>query len=219
MLLTWVVLQKMTIFNTINRFNKEAVSILNKKTAFKGFFSIERYHLKHRLFSGQWSNEFSRELFERGDAVVLIPYDPDTDQLLLIEQFRVGALRTEPSPWTLEFIAGMFGESESPIDVAVREAKEEANIEIKPERVRHVFDFLTSPGGTSEKIFLYVAAIDAKQVVNGYVAGLQEENEDIKSHLVTRKEALELLAQGRINNASTIIGLQWLAANYKNITF
>ncbi|MDG2393369.1 MAG: NUDIX domain-containing protein, partial [Thalassotalea sp.] len=117
----------------------------------------------------------------------------------------------------LEFIAGMFGENESPVDVAIREAEEEAKLLIDKDNVQHVMNFLSTPGGCSEKLFMYLAIIDASELSSGEVAGLEYENEDILSHVVSRQQALDWLAQGKIENASTIIGLQWLAMNYQRL--
>ncbi len=197
------------------QYDKEDVSISAIETRYQGFFSINEYQLTHKLYSGEQSAQIKREMFERGDAVVLLPYDPVEDKVLLIEQFRPGALRTCESPWLLEFIAGMFNEDESPIEVAIREAKEEADITLCETDLTPIMKYLSSPGGMSECIHLYLAKIDSNQVAVGEVFGLAHENEDILLHLVDRTDAFELLAQGKITNAATIIGLQWLALNYQ----
>lgn len=202
---------------TLLKYDKNNVSIRSKSTVFKGFFSVNEYTLQHTLFSGEKSEFFTREIFERGDAVVVMPYDIKQDKVLLIEQFRPGALRSGESPWLLEFIAGMFDENESSVEVAIREAKEEANISLSSDDLQPIMQYLSSPGGMSERIYLYLARFDSEQVNNGAVYGLPGENEDILLHLVSRSHALDLLAQGKITNAATIIGLQWLALNYKSL--
>jgi ADP-ribose pyrophosphatase len=199
------------------QFKKKDVSISAISTKYQGFFKLEEYKLKHKLFSGQISNDFTREVFERGDAVVVMLYDPSQDNLLLLEQFRPGALRTEETPWLLEFVAGMFDENESPVDVAVRETKEEANIVLKPSSVKLIMKYLSSPGAMSECIHLYWAKFDSKKISPGSIYGLDDENEDILLHLTSRTDALALLNEGKISNAATIIGLQWLAMNYQNL--
>ena len=110
------------------KFNNEQVTVHSVVTRYQGFFKMNEYSLQHKLFSGDDSEIFTREIFERGDAVVVMPYDEKLDKVLLIEQFRPGALRGDDSPWLLEFIAGMFDENESPTEVAIREAKEEAEL-------------------------------------------------------------------------------------------
>jgi len=201
--------------NSLLRFCGDDFSIASINRKYDGFFKVDEYMLSHRQYNGTTSATLSREIFERGDAVVVMPYDPIKDKLVLIEQFRSGAIRSYDSPWLLEFIAGMFAKDESPVDVGIREAKEEANLDISPDNIHPVMKYLSSPGGTSECIHLYVAKVNSDNV--GGVYGLPEEGEDILVHVVSREEALKLLEQGKISNAATIIGLQWLQLNYKNI--
>lgn len=201
----------------MQRFGNSDVSQISKERVYDGFFQMDKYTLKHKLFSGEQGQEFTREIFERGNAVVVMAYDIKQDNLILVEQFRPGALRGDDSPWLLEFIAGMFDDNESPEEVAIREAKEEANITLTIDNLTPIMEYLSSPGGMSERIYLYLASFDSTQVNNGAVYGLAEEQEDILLHLVSRTQALELLAQGKITNAATIIGLQWLAINYQSL--
>ncbi|KGJ89307.1 NUDIX domain-containing protein [Thalassotalea sp. ND16A] len=199
--------------NIFKQFKHSDFTVAARDIKYQGFFRVDQYQLKHKLFNGEWGQLIAREIFERGDAVVLIPYDPLNNTLILIEQFRPGAIRTEECPWMLEFIAGMFAENESPVDVAIREAAEEANLVVDKTQVQHVMNYLASPGGTSEKLYMYVALLDLSHFVDGTVSGLADEHEDIKSHLMSLEDALEHLNNGRVSNASTIIGLQWLALN------
>ncbi len=208
---------KKEVTTAMLQYTKEDTNVLSVETKYSGFFKMNEYRLNHKLFSGKQSDTFCREIFERGDAVVVVLYDPKKDALLLLEQFRPGILRTNDTPWMLEFIAGMFNENESPVDVAVREAEEEANIKLEPASVKLIMKYFSSPGGTSECIHLYWSAFDSSKVLSGSVYGLANENEDIMLHVVTRQEALELMESGKISNAATIIGLQWLAINYQTL--
>ncbi|MGB1198290.1 MAG: NUDIX domain-containing protein [Thalassotalea sp.] len=187
----------------------------SKQIMYRGFFKLEKYHVRHRLYNGAMSEPISREIFERGDAVVLMPYDPKTDSVIMIEQFRPGAIRENESPWLLEFIAGMFSANESPLDVAIREAKEEANLVINANNISLIMKYLSSPGGMTEQIHLFVGTVSSEGV--GGVYGLAEENEDILVHVIKREQAMALLTQGKITNAATIIGLQWLQLNYQQL--
>jgi ADP-ribose pyrophosphatase len=204
------------------QFDHKDVSVNAVHTRYRGFFKMNEYQLSHKLYSGKQSEVISREIFERGDAVVVMPYDAKTDTVMMIEQFRPGALRankTTGTPWMLEFIAGMFNEQESPVDVAIREAQEEANLTINESDLTPIMTYLSSPGGMSECIHLYLASVDSAAVnANvGDVHGLDEEHEDILLHVFSRTEALSLLAQGKITNAATIIALQWLALNFNKL--
>ena len=183
--------------------------IVERKSMYKGFFELEELSVRHRLFGGGWSDTFSRELFKRGHAVVVIPYDPRRDEVVLIEQFRVGALEDGRSPWLLELVAGIVEEGESDEDVANREAQEEAGCEIKA--LEPVCEYWVSPGGTNETIAIYCGWVDTEGV--GGIHGLPHENEDIRVEVVSSEVAFAALEDGTINNAASIIALQWLQMN------
>jgi 8-oxo-dGTP pyrophosphatase MutT (NUDIX family) len=106
------------------------VEVLEKTTPYRGFFRMDVYRLRHRKFDGGWTQELSREVFERGHAVAVLPYDPERDRVILIEQFRIGAYAAGLDAWLLETVAGVIEESESAQDVARREAHEEAGCDI-----------------------------------------------------------------------------------------
>ena len=197
------------------RFNVDDVEVLEKTRKYQGFFALDEYNFRHKLYRGGYSQILTREVFERGDAVAVLPYDPTTDSVVFIEQFRPGALSSEHGPWQLELIAGMFNKNENPVEVAIREAKEEANLDIAENNINKVMNYLSSSGGMSECIHLYCASVDSSNL-NG-VYGLAEEGEDILVHVVAREEALTLLESGKILNAATIIALQWLQLNINKL--
>jgi ADP-ribose pyrophosphatase len=176
---------------------------------------MDEYHVSHQLFNGGESKILSREVFERGHAVVLIPYDAVNDRVVLLEQFRSGALGYGDTPWLLEFVAGMFGEDESPIEVAIREAKEEADLTLNKNQIDKVMKYFSSPGSMSEVIHSYVANVDSENVLG--VHGLKCEGEDILLHVMQREQAFSLIENGKITNAVTIIGLQWLQNNFHQL--
>jgi len=197
------------------RFTSRDVTVHQQKTCYQGFFKMDEYQLSHRLFNGGESQVLSREIFERGHAVVVVPYDARNDKVVLLEQFRAGAIGQGDTPWLLEFVAGMFDKDESPIEVAIREAKEEADLTLNEKQIDKVIEYFSSPGGMSEVIHLYVANIDSENV--GGVHGLECEGEDILLHVMERKQAFSLLENGKITNAATIIWLQWLQNNYLHL--
>jgi ADP-ribose pyrophosphatase len=185
------------------------VEIIVEEIAYQGYFRIDRYQLRHCLFGGGMSPEIRREVFQRGHAVAAILYDPDCDSVVLIEQFRVGALAAGYRPWVTEIVAGIIDEGETPAEVARRETVEEtgcAVLDLIP-----VHDYLVSPGCSSETVKLFCARVDASRA--GGIHGLKEEGEDIRVDVVPTEEALQALAAGRINTSLGIIGLQWLALN------
>ncbi|BDH44547.1 ADP-ribose diphosphatase [Salmonella enterica subsp. enterica serovar Choleraesuis] len=194
-------------------FGKNDVEIIARETVWRGFFSLILYRFRHRLFNGEMSGEVKREIFERGHAAVLIPYDPKRDEVVLIEQIRIAAIDTSPTPWLLEMVAGMIEPGESVDDVARREAEEEAGLSVG--RTKPVLSYLASPGGTSERLSIVVGEVDAA-TAHG-IHGLADENEDIRVHVVSREQAYQWVEEGKIDNAASVIALQWLQLHHESL--
>lgn len=192
---------------------EDDVEIEQRERCFQGFYRLDRIHLKHRLFAGDMGPVISRELFVRPDAVCVLPYDPHSDTVVLIEQFRVGALDKSPEPWLLETVAGLIDSNEPPHDVARREAREEADLELH--ELLPIMTYYPSPGGSDERVYLYVGRCST--VGAGGVFGLAEEGEDIRVHVWPLDDALQAVCDGRIDNAASIIALQWLALNKQQV--
>jgi len=187
-------------------FKRDDVEVVRRDAGFRGFYRLDVLTLRHRLFAGGWGPELRRELFVRPDAVCVLPYDPWLDQLVLVEQMRIGALDKRASPWMLELVAGLFDADESPEEVAHREAQEEAGLQLIA--LTPIARYFPSPGGSDEHVHLYCATVDSRGA--GGVHGLPEEGEDIRVHVISREAALERMALGEIDNAASIIALQWL---------
>lgn len=198
----------------LTKFTKQDVKIASIEVLYSGFFNINLYQFEHALFAGGQSETIRREILERGDAVAVLPYDPIADSILLIEQIRIGAIRTKQSPWLLECIAGMTDGSTNYEDVARREAFEEAGLVLS--ELEFMLSYLSSPGGTTERLHLYLAKTDLSQLQSD-VYGLATEGEDIKTHILSFDDAMARLATGEIDNAASVISLQWLALNRERI--
>lgn len=186
-----------------------ATEILEKTPIYRGFFNLTRFTLRHTLFQGGWSEPLERELFHRGECVAVLPYDPISDEVLLIEQFRIGAEGIKPTPWMLEIIAGAVEPGETHEAVARREALEEAGCDLAD--LIRVGEFFTTPGGCSERVSVFVG-IPSRPLEAG-TFGLVEEGEDIRGLVLSFFEAMALLADGQIDSAIPALALQWLALN------
>lgn len=197
----------------IQRYSADDIQELTIKPLYKGYFEMVQYQFKHKLYDGSWSETVTREIFERGHAVAVLPYDPVTQEFVLIEQVRIGALPTSKTPWLMEVIAGIIDPGEQPDDVCRREAQEEAGIEI--EHLTKVLSYLASPGGTTERLTIYMAQVDSTKADG--VHGLDYESEDILVHRVPEKQAREWLDDGTIDNAAALIALQWFFLNKQTL--
>lgn len=193
-------------------FNLTDVRLEQDEPLYQGFFRLHRLTLSHPRFEGG-RIRIQREILDRGDAVCVLLYDPVRDAVVLVEQFRAGALTKTDAPWLLELVAGMVEPGESPEEVARRESVEEAGIELG--ELIPITGYLPSPGGCDEWIELYCALVDAPET--GGVFGLDEEGEDIKVHVIPAADAFELVRQRSINNAAAIIALQWLELNHARL--
>ena len=197
----------------IQQFSDQDIKIIKKESLYDGFFKMVKYHFQHRLFQGGWSDVVEREVFERGHAVAVLPYDPVLQEFVMIEQVRIGALATSDCPWLLEVVAGIIDPGETPEDVCIREAQEEAGIELS--HLHKALSYLASPGGTTERLHIYVAKVDASEAHGVY--GLDHESEDILVHRVAESQALEWINQGKIENSASLIALQWFALNKQRV--
>lgn len=193
------------------QYTQADVEVLDQQWVFRGYFGVRRVTLRHRKFDGDWSDSITRELFERGDAVAVLPYDLERDELVLIEQFRPGALTDASTPWMLELIAGVVEPDETDAEVAHREALEEAGCTL--DALELIATFYPSAGACTEQIRCFIGRV--KNAPEAGVFGLEEEHEDIKVHRLSCAQAFALLNENKINNGHTLIALQWLALNHQ----
>lgn len=193
----------------ITKATPSATEIIKREECFKGFYQLDRVHLRHELFAGGMSREISREVFVRHDAVCVLPYDPQRDEVVLIEQFRVGAMGKAQTPWLIELVAGLIDKVEEPEEVARREGEEEAGLTFSS--LWPITRYFPSPGGSTEFVHLYLGRCSTVGV--GGLHGLEEEAEDIRVTVWAYEDALQAVRDGRISNAASIIALQWLALN------
>lgn len=185
------------------------IDVIEKRTVFQGYFRIDAYTLRHARFDGGWSATMKREVFERGHAAALLPYDPVLRKFVLCEQFRVGAYAGGMNPWQLEIVAGIIENGEEPAAVARRETEEEAGRTV--EDLWPVQRYLASPGGTSETIYLFLGRVSAEGA--GGIFGLPGEDEHIRVKVVGEEELKRLMDAGDITNAATLIMAQWFFLN------
>ncbi|KGQ69715.1 ADP-ribose pyrophosphatase [Chelonobacter oris] len=197
---------------TIEQFSAADLEIQQQDLVYDGFFKLYQIRFRHKLFAGGYSSTVTRELLYKGAASAVIAYDPQRDQVILVEQVRIGAYVKDSgkSPWLLELIAGMVEENEQPQEVAVREAQEEAGIAVTD--IVPALSVWDSPGGVFERIHLFAGKADASQAKG--LHGLAEEHEDIKVHVVSREQAYQWIESGKIDNSIAVIGLQWLQLHY-----
>ena len=187
-------------------FGAEDFEIQHEETRYQGYVSLKTLQLRHKLYEGGWGKTLQREVVQRSAAAAVLLYDPDRDEVVLIEQFRVGALNDPSGPWMLELVAGVAEPGECFEALVTREAQEEAGLEVSD--LKKICEYYPSPGASDEKLVLFFGHVDSSDA--GGIHGLEEEGEDICVKVYPRKKTVELMKQGYVNNAATIIALQWL---------
>lgn len=198
------------------RFTIRDVVIHEKNRLFEKHFAVDLYRVSYKKFNGNTTRILDREIFERStDAVAILPFDPVSEEVVLIEQFRPGALKDPVSPWLVEVVAGMIDVDESELEAAVRELQEESGIVIKPEDLHYINAVYPSPGGCSERVSLYIGKIKADHILSH--GGLEAEEEDIRIFKMPAKVAFEYCRNGRICNAAALMTLQHLQIYYDEI--
>ena len=195
--------------------NRTLVLSHAKRSVYKGFFSVEEHDLTYQKFNNEQSNVVTRSTLVSSDAVIVLPYDPINDRILLIEQFRAGPyVKGDENPWVLEPIAGLIDEGETPESAGIREAQEEAHLEIK--RLELVARSYPSPGISTEFFHQYIGIVSLPEETN-LVSGLESEAEDIRSHIFSYEEFYKMIVEGEMNVGPAILLGLWLSKNRKGL--
>lgn len=194
---------------------KKAISVIIKNTvrAYNGFFKMDKVVFDQERFDGIVMKDVTREVFIRKPVVFLALYDPKLDKHLFVEQVRVGAIVNTPeSPLVLEPVAGIIDEGEEPIEAAIREAQEEAGVDVDLDTLAVVQEGYTSPGGSSEYAYFVTGEFDSSNYKE-QIGGVEGEDEDVRSHLIDSDTAMDMIANGQINSLSGAFGVYWHKAH------
>ena len=190
------------------------VSIEKKRYLLNDFFKVEEAYLSFEQFDGHMSPVVRRLNLERGDSVSVLVFNQTTEKLILVSQFRY-ATYPKTDGWTIEAIAGMVDAGETPEQAAKREVGEETGLSI--DTFEHIATFYPSPGGSSERIFLYYSEVSGDKARYKETGGILSKGEDVKAVEITLPEALAKIKTGEIADAKTIIGVYWLENRQSNV--
>ena len=186
------------------------VVIESDTRVWSGLFPIDVVTFRQRRFDGVMSNPRTWELWRRGRAAAMIPYDPWTDRVVMIEQFRLPALAAGLDPVLVELPAGLCDGEDTPEATIRREIQEEMRMEA--DRLEPIGRFLLTPGGADENCDLFAGRVHAPAEGTVWHAGEASENEDIRVRVWAADEAMAAAFAGRFTNVVTSLGLFWLAS-------
>jgi ADP-ribose pyrophosphatase len=189
------------------------IQVIAERRAWSGRFPLDVVRFRHRRFDGGWSPERTWELWRRGHAAALLPYDPDRDAVVLIDQFRLPCLAAGLDPVSTETAAGLVDEGEDEQAAVLREAEEEMGL--TADRLERIGTFILTPGGCDETIGIWVGRVTAPESETFH--GLEEEAEDIRVRTIPAAQAIADAREGRIANATTAIALLWFALEHARL--
>jgi nudix-type nucleoside diphosphatase (YffH/AdpP family) len=185
---------------------RNGVDVVRRRILLDDFVKVEEATLRYRRFDGQMSDEVRRLSVDRGNSVAVILLDSDTQEVILVEQFKWPTY-DDDGGWIVETVAGVVSDGEDPMKAAERETLEETGYAFAD--LRFIARFYLSPGGSTEQIFLYYGEVsESTKVTLG--GGLAEEGEDIRPRRYSLTEAEAAVGSGEIIDAKTIIAVGWV---------
>jgi ADP-ribose pyrophosphatase len=179
--------------------------IINKKNLYSGFFSLNKYEFIHEKHNGEWTSTVEREVFSGAHVSSLLPYDPIKKEIILIQQFRAGALSRYDENYLLEIVAGIVDEGENPEQTAIRECFEETGCEVK--KIHPIQSYFPAPGSSESFYHIYLGEVQAFD--GERIKGIEKENEDILVKSFKIDEVRQMLKEKKIMNGLTLVALQW----------
>ena len=190
------------------------VNIIEKKEVYKRFHALSEVVIEHESFHGGMATPIEREVFHSSKAALVVLYIPETDQLLLNEQFRTGAYFSgAENPWLLEIAGGIMDEGEKPEETMIREAFEETGSKVID--YEFIANIYPTPGSIAEEIFFFCARIDPS--IKAGIYGEVSEGEEIKTSLYDAADVIQMLDDNKIKNGLAFSALSWFARNHDRI--
>jgi ADP-ribose pyrophosphatase len=187
------------------------LEVASDEIAWANRFALQIVKFRYRRFDGTPSADLTWELWRRGRGVAVLPYDPWTDRVALIQQFRLPALVAGVEPVMTECIAGLLEPDEDPQEAGLRETREEGNL--VPDRIESIGRYMLMQGGCDETMFLFAARCRLPEADAAGTHGLVEEGEDIRLLVLPAEEAFRRLDANEIENATAALCLWWLRAH------
>ena len=190
-------------------------TVLKRNSTAGSFYRFYNCDLEYETFDGGLSGPLTREVLHGSEAALVLPYDPDKDVVLLVEQFRIGPFfRGDTNYWMLEPVAGLIDSGETPQEAAIRECAEEAGV--TPKIIEEMFSAYPSPGGVTDFHHCFLGIFDLPEEKK-YLGGLEDEAEDLRLHVVPFEKAMNLIESGEISVLPLIAMLYWLERNRKRL--
>lgn len=185
------------------------VKITGIKNLSNAHYKLDKVDFEFQTKNGNWQNQ-SRECYDRGDGAAILLYNPTKKTVILTKQFRMPSyLNGNSGGMMIEVCAGML-DKDHPEACIIKEVEEETGFEIS--NPKKVFELFSTPGAVTEKIHYFVAEYnDAMKISDG--GGLEAEHEEIEVLEINFETAMAMVSNGEINDAKTVVLLQYAKLN------
>lgn len=183
------------------------IKVIAETRDYDKYFKIDKGIVEETAEDGS-KQTYDRFKLTRPDAVAIVIYNEDTDEVILIRQHRY-PIDNKVDGDVLEIVAGKIDGDEDPKEAAIREIKEEVGFDVKENQIGLLNSFFASPGYSSERIYLYLAFVKNEDRTSDG-GGVEGEHENIQIETYGVSEFFDMVADGTICDSKTLIGAQAL---------
>ena len=189
--------------------NNPKVKIIAIQNLSNSYYKLDKVEFEYQSKKGNWQTQ-SRECYNRGDGAAILLYNSIKKTVILTKQFRMPSyLNGNSTGMMIEVCAGLLDEN-NPEACIIKEAEEETGFKIT--NPKKIFELFSTPGAVTEKIHYFIAEYNDKMKISDG-GGLEEEQEEIEVLEINFDTALKMVSTGEINDAKTVILLQFAKMN------
>ena len=182
------------------------IKILQTEILSDNCCTLKKITYEYLQSNGTWQTQ-SREAYDRGNGATILLYNKEQKTVILTKQFRLPTfVNGNPGGMLVEACAGLL-DKDNPEDCIRRETEEETGYKIMD--VRKIFEAYMSPGSVTEMLYFFIAEYSASMKVHEG-GGIEHEQENIEVLEMPFHQAMEMIDNGEIKDAKTIMLLQYI---------
>ncbi|RXK62122.1 GDP-mannose pyrophosphatase NudK [Lacibacter luteus] len=185
------------------------INILQTDILSNNWYILKKVTYEYRMKDGSVQVQ-QREAYDRGNGAAILLYNTNQQTIILTRQFRLPTyINGNETGMLIEVCAGLL-DADNPEDCIRRETEEETGYKVS--EVKKVYEVYMSPGSVTEKLYLFIAAYEPQMKINDG-GGLEHEQENIEVLELPFEKAFQMIPTGEIQDAKTIMLLQYLRLN------
>lgn len=182
-----------------------SIKNIKKEVLSDHWYTLNKYTYDYQKEDGSWETQ-QREAYDRGNGAAILLYNPEKRTVILTRQFRMPTyVNRNTTGMMIEVCAGLLDDQDA-VSCIKKEVEEETGFRV--EKVEKVFESYMSPGSVTEILHFFIATYDASMKI-GKGGGAEDETENIEVLEIPMTEAIQMIQQGKIKDAKTIMLLQY----------